>query len=219
MFLAVIPAFNEADSIESVVLAVKKYVDEVVVVDDGSQDETASIARSAGATVLVHDVNRGQGAALETGQEYARRQGADFVLHFDADGQFDATEIVPALEAIQTAKVDVLFGSRFLDKKGDLPFTKRYIIFPISKIINALFGTPNMSDVHNGFRILNKKALNAIYIEQDRMAHASEIPAQVKKQGLSYREFPVTVRYFEYGQNMRGGLHILKDLILGRFLQ
>jgi glycosyltransferase involved in cell wall biosynthesis len=218
MILAIIPAFNEADSIESVVLAVKNCVDEVVVVDDGSLDETASIASSAGATVLRHDVNRGQGAALETGHEYARSVGADFVLHFDADGQFDAGEIVPALEAIQTAKADVLFGSRFLDKKGDLPLSKRYIIFPISKVINSLFGTPNMSDVHNGFRILNKKALSAIYIEQDRMAHASEIPALVKKHGLLYIEFPVTVRYFEYGQNLKGGFHILKDLILGRFL-
>lgn len=219
MFLAIIPAFNEADSIESVVLAVKNHVDEVVVVDDGSSDETASIARSAGATVLLHDVNRGQGAALETGHEYARRSGADFVLHFDADGQFDAAEIIPALEALQKTNADVLFGSRFLNKKGDLPLSKRYIIFPLSKLVNFVFGTPNMSDVHNGFRILNKKALNAIYIEQDRMAHATEIPALVKTHGLGYIEYPVTVRYFEYGQNVKGGFHILKDLILGRFLQ
>ncbi len=218
MILAIIPALNEADSIESVVLAVKNCVDEVVVVDDGSSDETANIARSAGATVLVHDLNRGQGAALQTGHDYAREVGADFVLHFDADGQFDAHEIAPALQALNDAKADVLFGSRFLNKKGDMPFTKRYIIFPISKCINFLFGTPNMTDVHNGFRILNKKAFHSISIEQDRMAHATEIPALVKKHGLQYIEFPVTVRYFEYGQNVKGGFHILKDLIFGKFV-
>ena len=218
MILAIIPAFNEADSIESVVLSVKNHVDEVVVVDDGSQDETANIAQRSGATVLVHDLNRGQGAALETGHHYARGRGADYVVDFDADGQFDAHEIAPALEALKDSRADVLFGSRFLNKKGELPFTKRYLIFPISKLVNAIFGTPNMTDVHNGFRILNKKAINAIYITQDRMAHATEIPALVKREGLRYIEFPVTVRYFEYGQNVKGGFHILKDLILGKFI-
>ncbi len=218
MVIAIIPALNEENSIESVVSAVKKYVDEVLVVDDGSNDATANIAKDAGATVLTHDLNRGQGAALQTGHDYAKNIGADYVVHFDADGQFDPKEIQPALDALKKSGADVLFGSRFLDKKGDVPFTKRYILLPISRLINALFGTPYMSDVHNGFRILNKKTFSVIHIEQDRMAHATEIPALVKEHRLKYMEFPVTVKYFEYGQNVRGGFGILKDLLLGRFI-
>lgn len=218
MIVAIIPAFNEADSLESVLLAVKNYVDEIVVVDDGSVDATAEIARRVGAHTLVHELNRGQGAALQTGQEYAALLGADFVVHFDADGQFDPAEILPALEALKNSDADILFGSRFLGKDANLPLSKKYILHPVGRFINFLFGTPNMSDAHNGFRILNKKALSVIRIEQDRMAHATEIPALVKEHGLKYIEFPVTVRYFEYGQNVKGGFRIVKDLILGQFI-
>ena len=93
MFIAIVPAHNEESSIGSVVRSLVRHVDQVVVVDDGSRDATAKEAASAGAVVLRHAINRGQGAALETGHEYARRAGADFVLHFDADGQFDAADV------------------------------------------------------------------------------------------------------------------------------
>lgn len=219
MIVAIIPAFNEEDSIGSVLEAVKKQVDAIIVVDDGSDDTTAEVARTHGVYTLVHEINRGQGAALQTGHEYARKLGAEYVVHFDADGQFVPEEIPLALAALESSGADILFGSRFLGKKGDLPFTKRYIVHPISRGINFLFGTPNMSDAHNGFRILSKKALLALDIEQDRMAHATEIPVQVKKKGLGYIEFPVTVRYFEYGQNVKAGVRILKDLFLGQFIR
>ncbi len=219
MIVAIIPSFNEEDSLGSVLEAVKQHVDEIIVVDDGSTDSTAEIALSYGVHLLTHPLNRGQGAALQTGHEYAKLLGADYVVHFDADGQFLAEEIRPALEALQKSQADILFGSRFLEKKGNFPFTKRYIVHPVSRVINFFFGTPNMSDVHNGFRILTKKALNTLEIEQDRMAHATEIPAQVKRKGLTYLEFPVTVQYFEYGQNVKGGVHILKDLIVGQFIR
>lgn len=219
MLVAIIPALNEEDSIGSVLEGVKKYVDEIIVVDDGSIDKTAEIARAAGAHTLVHPLNRGQGAALQTGHEYARLLGADSVVHFDADGQFNPEEIPLAVTALQSAGADILFGSRYLNTKSALPFTKKYLVHPISRVINFLFGTPNMSDAHNGFRVLTKKALDTIEIQQDRMAHATEIPAQVKEHGLTYIEFPVTVHYFEYGQNIKGGFRILKDLIMGQFIR
>lgn len=219
MIVAIIPAFNEQDSLGSVLDAVKKQVDDVIVVDDGSTDATAAVARSYGVHTLVHEINRGQGASLQTGHEYARSIGAQYVVHFDADGQFIAEEIPLALDALKSSGADILFGSRFLGKKGDLPFSKRYIVHPISRVINFLFGTPNMSDAHNGFRILSKKALFALNIEQDRMAHATEIPVEVKKKGLKYIEFPVTVRYFEYGQNIKAGFRIIKDLFFGQFIR
>lgn len=219
MVLAIVPAYNEAKHIVSVVSDLRTVVDEVVVVNDCSIDDTAALAYHAGATVLSHAINRGAGAALETGHAYARLVGATYVVHFDGDGQFSAQEIHTALATLQKSQVDILFGSRFLLGNGKgLPWSKRYIIHPISRIIDRFFGSVRLTDVHNGFRILTPKALEKIEITQDRMAHASQIPQLVKKHGLTYVEFPITVTYHEYGQTARGGVLILKDLFVDRFL-
>lgn len=219
MFIAILPAYNEEKMIGSVVRSLFGYVDEIVVVDDGSRDSTAQLARDAGATVLVHKINRGQGAALETGHEYARRIGADYVIHFDADGQFHVEDILPALAHLQYNNAEVLFGSRFLGKNTEIPFFKKQVVLPIAKIINMLFTRAYLSDAHNGFRILSKKALQEISIEQDRMAHATEIPAQVKKKNLAFVEFPVQVSYHEYGQGSAAGFMIIRDLVIGKFVK
>ena len=219
MFIAILPAYNEEKMIGSVVRSLFGYVDEIVVVDDGSRDQTAILAEEAGATVLVHKINRGQGAALETGHEYARRVGADFVVHFDADGQFHVEDILPALSHLQENNAEVLFGSRFLQQQVSVPFVKKNIVLPIAKLINTLFIGMYLSDVHNGFRILTKRALEAISITQDRMAHATEIPAQVKKKKLPFVEFPVQVSYHEYGQGSAAGFIIIRDLVVGKFVK
>lgn len=219
MLVAVVPGYNEAKRIGSVVRDLFHHVDLVVVVDDGSSDETAQVAREAGAIVLQHRINRGQGAALQTGHEYALSVGADYVLHFDGDGQFDVLDIEPAVEKIKESKVDVLFGSRFLTDQTNMPFSKRYLIHPLGKIFNKIFFRVKLSDAHNGFRILNKKALEKIKITQDRMAHATEIPAQVFQSDLCWVEFPVKVHYHTYGQSGRGAVQIIKDLIFGKFLK
>lgn len=219
MFVAIVPAHNEALHIGSVVRDLFQHVDSVVVVDDGSVDNTAMIAHEAGAVVIRHTINRGQGAALQTGHAYALARGAAYVLHFDGDGQFDVVDILPALRALQTAKADILFGSRFLGVVSDIPWLKRYVILPLARVTNHWVGGVPLSDAHNGFRILTRQALERIMITQDRMAHASEIPLLAKHHGLRYMEFPVTVVYREYGQGLREGLTILKDLLFGRFVR
>ncbi|PIR04254.1 MAG: hypothetical protein COV59_03670 [Candidatus Magasanikbacteria bacterium CG11_big_fil_rev_8_21_14_0_20_39_34] len=218
MFVAIVPAYNEGRTIERVVKELLSCVDSVIVVDDGSTDATAQKAKQAGAVVLSHKINRGQGAALETGHEYARKIGADYVLHFDADLQFDIQDIVPAFHALQESKADILVGSRYLDNRSNIPFTKRYILSPISRVVDFLFGGLKLTDAHNGFRILSKRALRSIVITHEGMAHATEIPRLVKKNKLTYIEFPVKVTYHEYGQNLFGGINVVKDLILGFFL-
>lgn len=219
MFLVVVPAFNEEKTIGSVIRGLFEHVDKVVVVDDGSTDDTLCEAQRVGAVVLHHEINRGQGAALQTGHEYAKKINADYVLHFDGDGQFDVADIAPALQALKNSQADILFGSRFLGKKSNLPFFKRFFTLPTAKLLNCLFVGRGLSDVHNGFRIFTRHALDSIHITQDRMAHATEIVAQVKKNKLKYIEFPVTVRYSEYGQGVGGGLRVLRDLAVGKFIK
>ncbi len=217
MFLAVVPAYNEEKTIGSVARSLFNQVDKIVVVDDGSTDQTAEIARVAGAIVLRHKLNRGQGAALQTGHDFAVQLGADYVLDFDADGQFSVEDIAPAFAALKKSAADILFGSRFLDNRTKMPCLKKYFILPLARFFNHFFAGVKLTDAHNGFRILNNQALRKISITQDRMAHNTEIPAQVKKHDLKYLEFPVQVVYREYGQGMGGGVKIVKDLLIGRF--
>ncbi len=217
MFVAIVPAYNEEKRVGSVVRSLLACVDEVVVVNDGSRDKSAVVAKEAGATVISHKINRGQGAALETGHAYARKQRAAYVLHFDADGQFSVDDIGPALEALQLAQADILFGTRYGEKNSNVPWTKRYVLRPIGRIVDRLFGSVRLTDAHNGFRILSKKALEAIHITQSGMAHASEIPALVKKHNLAYIEVPVSVTYHEYGQGISSGIKTVRDLFFGIF--
>lgn len=219
MFLAVVPAYNEGKTIGSVIRSLFSQVDKVVVVDDGSTDATMRLAQEASAVVLHHSLNRGQGAALQTGHEYALKIGADYVLDFDADGQFSAVDIAPALAELKKQNVDILFGSRFLDVSSQLPWTKKYLLLPWARFFQRLFWGVKLSDVHNGFRLYRASALTKIHITQDRMAHATEIVLQAHQAGLKIIEFPVKVVYHEYGQGVGGGWAIIKDLFTGKFLR
>ncbi len=219
MIFVVVPAYNEAKNIGRVVRGLfEQGWNNVLVVDDGSGDDTAAIATAAGAVVLRHAVNLGQGAALQTGTEYALRAGADIVVHFDGDGQFNPADIKPAVELLRGKNLDAVFGSRFLDKRSRLPFFKRRAILPAARLVNFLFTGVWLSDAHNGFRVLSRRAAAGLDIRRNGMAHNSEIVGRIKKCGLRFAEHPVEVRYFEYGQGIGGGLKIVGDLILEKFL-
>lgn len=219
MFIALVPSYNEEKKIGQVVKSLLPFVDEVVVIDDSSSDNTALLAAEAGATVIRHKLNRGQGAALETGHCYAREKNADYILHFDGDGQFDVNDISPALEKLKKANADILFGSRFLDNRSRIPWTKRKIILPIGRLVDRFLSKTELSDSHNGFRIMNRFALEQIKLTQDRMAHASEMLVLAGKNNLKWLEYPVKVNYSEYGQSAQNGGKILLDLLLGKFLK
>lgn len=220
MLFIVIPAYNEAKNIGRVISGLFSHgFKNIVVVDDGSLDDTAKAAKSAGAVVLRHEINRGQGAALQTGNEYVLANGANFVAHFDADGQFNPTDVGQALAFMQKQNLDALLGSRFLDNRSKIPWTKKYIILPASRFVNRLLTGLKLTDAHNGFRILSRRALENIKIFQDRMAHNSEIVRQIKTRGLSFAEYPVEVNYFEYGQGIGGGLKIILEILRGRLMR
>lgn len=213
MELVIIPAYNEAANIGRVIRDLFQHGwKNILVVDDGSSDNTASLALISGAKVISHVFNRGQGAALETGDEYARRNGFDVVVHFDGDGQFCPSDIGGAIEKINNG-YNIVLGSRFLDSRSKIPNFKKYFILPIARIVNYIFTGVKLSDAHNGFRVLDKVALDKINISQSGMAHNSEIVASIKKFNLKYCEHPVKVEYFRYGQGLGGGVKIIFDWI------
>lgn len=213
----VIPAYNESKNILKVINKVIGLVDEIVVVDDCSTDNTYQLIKDSGVIPLKHLINRGQGAALQTGNDYALRNGADIIVHFDGDDQFKAEEIRDILKPIIDGRADAVFGSRFLGS-ANFPFTKRYIIMPLARLINRLFGI-KMSDPQSGFRAINRKVISQIKIENRGMAHCSEILHKTFKTGAIVLEVPITVTYHEFGQSLGGGFKIIKDLLIHNFIK
>ena len=217
--ICIIPAYNEGKNIYKTVQKVKLYLENVVVIDDGSSDETACKAKKAGAKVLIHPINRGQGAALQTGNEYALLKQADLVVHFDGDGQFLASEINDLVKPIIENNYDIVFGSRFLEKKSAIPKFKTYIIYPLARIVNRIFLQVKTTDPQNGFRAMSKEAILKIKIENNGMAHCSEILYKTHLNKLRFKEVPITVIYHHFGQKFSSGLKILKDLFVNKLNQ
>lgn len=212
--ICVIPAYNEEKNIAKVVSEVAPFVWKTIVVDDKSSDKTRLLAKNSGAIVITHPINRGQGAALQTGNDYALELGAEIIVHFDGDDQFLATEIVDMTEPIINNQADIVFGSRFLNKKANLPFFKKLVIYPLAKLFTRSIMGIKLSDPQNGFRAMNRKAAQEIRIFNREMAHNSEIQSKAFSSELRIKEVPITVIYHHFGQKLSGGFKIIKDLFI-----
>lgn len=210
----IIPCYNEAQHLVKVISEAKNY-GQVVVIDDGSTDDSYELAKNQNVVVLRHLVNRGMGAALATGHAYTLRNNADLVVDFDADGQHVAEEIPQLIQLIIEGQAEVVLGSRFL-KNNQVPFFKKWLILKPAIFFQNLLLNVKLSDAHNGFRALSKQALARIKLTQDGMAHATEIVEQIKIHQLKYLEIPVTIRYHEFGQGLSTGFKILRDLLFGK---
>jgi glycosyltransferase involved in cell wall biosynthesis len=215
----VITAYNEAGVIGRVVSDVRRRGFRVVLVDDGSADATCEIAARAGAAVVRHPVNLGQGAALQTGIEFALGAGAEFVVTFDADGQHRAAEIETLIDALRESRADFALGSRFLGATVNLPPARRLLLKAATWFTRLTSGL-RVSDTHNGFRAMTRCGAASIRLRQNRMAHASEFLEQIARSGLPYVEAPVTIEYSEYslgkGQKLSDAFSILLDLSVQR---
>jgi polyprenyl-phospho-N-acetylgalactosaminyl synthase len=215
----VIPAYKETATIGGVVSTLRAlgYAN-VCVVNDGSPDETGELARRAGAHVLDHIVNLGQGAALQTGISYALANGAAYVCTFDADGQHQPRAVRDLLDALACSGADVALGSRFLGDAGRVPGSRR-LLLKAALLFTRAHAHVRVTDTHNGLRVLTRRAAQLIRIEQPQMAHASEILQKLGAAGLRYVEVPVDVEYTPYsrkkGQSGFDSVKILLDLLYG----
>jgi glycosyltransferase involved in cell wall biosynthesis len=215
----VVPAYNEGARLSRVIDDLAPTGHAVVVVDDGSRDDTAAVAGARGCYVLRHAINRGQGAALQTGITFAVREGADYVVTFDADGQHLAAEMPTLLAPLVEGRADVSLGNRFISGTSNVPPLRR-IVLHAARLVTFLTSGVRVGDTHNGYRALTRKAAAAIRLKQDRMAHASEIYDQILRARLTFVEVPVTIRYSDEtlakGQRLSNSVSVLFQYMFGK---
>ncbi len=219
---AVVPAFNEAAVIREVIEGLRSVCPNVVVVDDGSSDDTAEEASRAGAVVVHHVINRGQGAALQTGIEYCVRNGAEFVVTFDADGQHRSEDVLRMIAALHQSDADVAIGSRFLGLRSEIPVMRR-ILLRLAVWFMRLSSGMALSDAHNGLRVMRRRVAEHVQISIDGMAHASEIIDTIRRHRYRVVEVPIVVRYSEYakrkGQSNMAAFSIGFEYLLRKWLR
>lgn len=213
----VVPMYNEAAVIGEVVRELRLSFSHVVCVDDGSTDSSVERARAAGATVVRHPLNLGQGASLQTGFDYALADPEmDEVVTFDADGQHQVSDAVAMVQRRRDEQVDVLIGSRFLDDRTEMDRVRR-LVLRTAALYTRLTTGMELTDAHNGLRVLSRSVLERIRITQNRMAHASELVDKIGSLKVAWAEHPTHILYSEYsrskGQSLLNSVNILFDLI------
>lgn len=201
MIWILVAAYNEEQTVGAVIDDVKMVTPTIVVVDDCSIDRTGDIARQHGAVVLRHILNRGKGAAIRTGTAYALAHGADIIVHFDADGQHHAKDILALITPLVRGEVDAVLGSRFLqDSITNVPGTRRAIL-KLGAFFTWWMSGIRLSDAHNGMRAFSRRAAEQIIITEDRFAYASELIDEIRRLKLRYMEVPVTITYTDYSRS------------------
>lgn len=218
--IIVMPAFNEEKMVGKTIQKVKKRgFDNILVVDDGSMDNTSRVAEKAGARVLKHPINRGLGAALGTGIESALNKKADIIVTFDSDGQHDPNDIKRIIKPIKENKADAVIGTRLKNPKG-MPIIRRIGNWGFNFITFILFGVWT-SDSQSGFRAFSREAAEKIEIRSNRMEVSSEIIKEIGKKKLRFTEVPIKAIYTDYsqagGQSSLNAFRILGKLVMRRF--
>jgi glycosyltransferase involved in cell wall biosynthesis len=218
----VVPAYNEGSAVYDVVRELRTQYSNVVVVDDGSHDATFAEAKRAGAIVLRHVLNRGQGAAIQTGIDFSVRSGADVVVTFDADGQHRVEDIDRLVAALDKDNADIAIGSRFLELQSNVPALRRLMLRIATMFMRMTSGVA-LTDAHNGLRAMRRSAAERIHLTIDGMAHASEIVDQIYRLHLRVIEVPVVIHYSEYslrkGQSSLAAFRIAFDYLMKRIFR
>ena len=214
----IVPIYNEATVIEDCIADLRTIFSNILVIDDGSTDDSASKAKKSGAQVIRHALNVGQGLAISTGFKWVQGQNKfKNIVTFDGDGQHIAHDALRLVEELENSSLDIVFGSRFLGyEKSNTPAMKRIILKIVTKITNILTGI-KLSDAHNGLRALTVEASKVVELTQAGMAHASQMISLTRQANLKYHEIPVNVLYTSYsrekGQTILNSVNIVADLI------
>jgi glycosyltransferase involved in cell wall biosynthesis len=215
----IIPVYNEETVVRGVVENVLREYPNVVCVNDCSRDGSAAEIVAAGAFLVNHPINMGQGAALQTGVEFARQlPGVRYFVTYDADGQHRLEDVATMLATIEESGDDIIMGSRFLGQDAvGMSGSKRVVLKLATAFSNALSGL-KLTDTHNGLRVFNRRVAEELQITMPDMAHASEILEIVAAKKYRYREVPVTIVYTEYsrgkGQSIVNAINIAFDALL-----
>ena len=215
-----IPIYNKEKKIKSVISELGQIFKNIVVVNDGSTDSTQEVLETLDIILLNHSINLGQGAAISTGFKYIQKQeDALAVITFDADGQHSAEDAKSFSKEILQCKEEIIFGSRFIENKLNIPLVKRVVLSIVVFFTNKLSKVA-LSDAHNGLKAIKKSSLNKIDIDIDGFGFESQIIHQVSKKAIMYKEMPTNTIYTNYsknkGQRLLNGLIILEDLFKSR---
>lgn len=219
----IVPCFNEGAVIFDVLANALETFPNIVAVNDGSKDNSAEQIHAAGAHLVNHPVNLGQGAALQTGVEYARAQkNARFFVTFDADGQHQVKDVVRMVERLREEPLDIIVGTRFAGQdNSQVPWIKRLVLKTVV-LLSPRTKRLGLTDAHNGLRAFNRKVAEEMNIRMNGMSHASEIITMIDQHGWRVAEEPVDILYTEYsmskGQSLINGVNILADGLVARRL-
>lgn len=219
----IVPCYNEGTVIFDVLTNARETFPNIVGVNDGSADNSAEQIRAAGAHLVDHPVNLGQGAAIQTGVEYARKQpGAEFFVTFDADGQHQVKDVMRMIERLRTEPLDIIVGTRFAGQENSqVPWIKRAVLKTVV-MLSPRTKRLGLTDAHNGLRAFNRKVAEEMNIRMNGMSHASEIVSMIDQHGWRVDEEPVDILYTEYsmskGQSLINGVNILADGLVARRL-
>lgn len=213
----IIPVYNEASVIRGVVEAALKHFKYIVCVDDGSKDSSVEEITKTNAYLIQHPINMGQGAALQTGIEFARQLPVNYFVTFDADGQHRIQDVQAMLKVIKKGEWDIVLGSRFLGHTIGMKKSKEIILKLAIQFSNITSGI-KLTDTHNGLRVFNRHVANSMQITLPDMAHASEILEIIAAQKYRFTEIPVTIEYTDYsrakGQTLINAINISFDTLL-----
>lgn len=223
----VIPTYNERSVLGNTVAELGAYGYSIVVVDDGSSiRERQFLPTNINCDLwyLRHVSNLGQGAAVETGTKFALQQGAEIIVHFDADGQHIPALIDRLVEPICKGSADIVMGSRFMNSSDRvLVPRKKRVLLKLGVFVSWLFTGVWLTDTHNGFRALSRAAAERIQLTENGYAHSTELLELIRKSGKRYIEVPTTVRYTSYsvakGQSALNSVNILLDLVLRKLFR
>lgn len=219
----IIPAFNESSVIQATIAAIPENFPHVIVVDDGSKDDTPKKVLDTRARLVMHPINLGQGAALQTGIDMALlNPRIEYLVTFDADGQHRIEDVERMLAYARMHGVQVILGSRFLGKAINMPTIKRIILKAAVWFSNVTSGV-RLTDTHNGLRVIHRSAAERMKLELPDFSHASEIVERIGQQHFTYAELPVTIIYSEYsrgkGQSMINAVNIAFDALLRKMMK